>query len=129
LRSHAGSSRDGGGGGGDRGDVEGAGEALLSQAVSGLPPSAASVEIAKAAGIALARARDVDAKLTVDALVMATAALLDAVLVTGDGDVRRLLQAATLWVPSNATLPHRRAPAVRRVRRHGVRLVEHARSA
>lgn len=40
----------------------------------------------KAAGIALARAKDVDAKLTVDAIVMATAALLGAVVVTGDAD-------------------------------------------
>ncbi len=39
---------------------------------------------AKAAGVALARTKDVDAKLTIDALVMATAALLDAVVVTGD---------------------------------------------
>ena len=44
----------------------------------------ASVHAAKAAGIALARLRSVDAKLTIDALVMATAALLDAVVVTGD---------------------------------------------
>ncbi|MEO8903853.1 MAG: PIN domain-containing protein [Polyangiaceae bacterium] len=44
----------------------------------------ASVEVAKAAGVALARLKDVDAKLTVDAIVMATAALMDAVVVTGD---------------------------------------------
>jgi predicted nucleic acid-binding protein len=44
----------------------------------------ASVEIAKAAGVALARAKSVDGKLTVDALVMATASLLDAIVVTGD---------------------------------------------
>jgi predicted nucleic acid-binding protein len=44
----------------------------------------ASVEIAKAAGIALGRQRDVGAKLTIDAIVMATAALLDAVVITGD---------------------------------------------
>jgi predicted nucleic acid-binding protein len=43
-----------------------------------------SVEAAKAAGVALARAKDVDAKLTMDAIVMATAALTGAVVVTGD---------------------------------------------
>jgi len=45
-----------------------------------------SLEIAKAAGVALARAKDVDGKLTVDALVMATAAIMDAIVVTGDPD-------------------------------------------
>ncbi len=45
-----------------------------------------SLEIAKAAGVALARAKEVDGKLTVDAIVMATAALMDAVVVTGDPD-------------------------------------------
>lgn len=50
-----------------------------------------SLEIVQAAGIALGRARDVDAKLTIDAIVMATAALLDAIVVTGDpGDFERL---------------------------------------
>ena len=44
----------------------------------------ASVDAAKAAGVALARLKNVDGKLTVDAMVMATAALLDAVVVTGD---------------------------------------------
>ena len=44
----------------------------------------ASVDAAKAAGVALARLKGVHAKLTIDALVMATAALLDAVVVTGD---------------------------------------------
>lgn len=44
----------------------------------------ASVDAAKAAGVALARMKTVDAKLTIDAVVMATAALLDAVVVTGD---------------------------------------------
>lgn len=46
----------------------------------------ATVEIMKAAGVALARTKNVDAKLTMDAIVMATAALLDAVVVTGDAD-------------------------------------------
>jgi predicted nucleic acid-binding protein len=51
----------------------------------------ASVDAAKAAGVALARLKGVDAKLTIDAQVMATAALLDAVVVTGDpGDFERL---------------------------------------
>jgi len=51
----------------------------------------ASVEAAKAAGVALARLKNVDATLTVDAMVMATASLLDAVVVTGDpGDFARL---------------------------------------
>ncbi len=44
----------------------------------------ASVEAAKAAGVALSRLKDIDGKLTVDALVIATAALLDAIVVTGD---------------------------------------------
>jgi len=44
----------------------------------------ASLEAAKAAGIALGRVRDVHAKLTIDAIVMATAALADARVVTGD---------------------------------------------
>ena len=44
----------------------------------------ASVEIAQTAGVALARAKDVNAGLTIDAIVMATAALLDAIVVTSD---------------------------------------------
>lgn len=44
----------------------------------------ASLAAAKAAGIALGRMRRVDAKLTIDAIVMATAALTDAIVVTGD---------------------------------------------
>ena len=44
----------------------------------------ASLEAAKAAGIALANTKDVDGALTIDAIVMATAALLDAIVVTGD---------------------------------------------
>lgn len=46
----------------------------------------ASVDVAKAAGLALARLRDVDARLTIDAIVMATAALHGGVVVTGDAD-------------------------------------------
>jgi predicted nucleic acid-binding protein len=53
----------------------------------------ASLDAAKAAGVALARVKDVDAKLTVDAMVMATAALLDANVVTGEpADFERLAQ-------------------------------------
>jgi predicted nucleic acid-binding protein len=44
----------------------------------------ASIEAAQAAGLALGRLRDVHAKLTIDAIVMATAALADAIVVTGD---------------------------------------------
>ena len=44
----------------------------------------ASLEAAKAAGIALARAGNIDAALTIDAIVMATAALMDGVVVTSD---------------------------------------------
>jgi predicted nucleic acid-binding protein len=51
----------------------------------------ASVATAKAAGEALARLKDVDSKLTIDAIVMATAALLDAVVLTSDPrDLERL---------------------------------------
>ncbi len=42
----------------------------------------ARVEIAQAAGVALARTRSVRAELTIDAIVLATAALLDAIVVT-----------------------------------------------
>lgn len=44
----------------------------------------ASVDAAKAAGVALARVGDGGAALTIDAIVMATAALLNAIVVTGD---------------------------------------------
>jgi predicted nucleic acid-binding protein len=51
----------------------------------------ASIEAAKAASVALAGMKSVSSALTIDALVMATAALLDAVVVTGDpGDFSRL---------------------------------------
>jgi predicted nucleic acid-binding protein len=43
-----------------------------------------SIEAAKAAGMALGRMRDVQAKLTVDAFVIAVAALADATVITGD---------------------------------------------
>jgi predicted nucleic acid-binding protein len=44
----------------------------------------ATVEIAQTAGVALAQTRDARAELTIDAIVMATAAFLDAIVVTGD---------------------------------------------
>lgn len=44
----------------------------------------ASVAAAQAAGIALGRLRGVDAKLTIDAIVMATAALSSAVVIASD---------------------------------------------
>lgn len=51
----------------------------------------ASVATAQAAGVALSRLRDVDARLTVDAMVMATAAMLDGIVLTGDvADFERL---------------------------------------
>jgi predicted nucleic acid-binding protein len=54
------------------------------EAILGATSVVASVEAAKAAGMALARLANVDGKMTIDAIVMATAALLDAVVVTGD---------------------------------------------
>ena len=53
-------------------------------AMLGATSVVASIDAAKAAGLALARIRRVDGRMTVDAIVMATAALLDAVVVTGD---------------------------------------------
>jgi predicted nucleic acid-binding protein len=44
----------------------------------------ASVPAAKAAGVALGRMKNIHARLTVDAMVMAIAALADAVVITGD---------------------------------------------
>jgi predicted nucleic acid-binding protein len=44
----------------------------------------ATVEIAQAAGVAMTRTKDVHAELTIDAIVLATAALLDAIVVTSD---------------------------------------------
>ena len=44
----------------------------------------ASLPAAKAAGVALGQMKNVHAKLTIDAMVMSTAALADAVVVTGD---------------------------------------------
>jgi predicted nucleic acid-binding protein len=45
----------------------------------------------QAAGLALGKSKDVDATITIDAIVMATAALTDAIVVTGDpGDFERL---------------------------------------
>jgi len=51
----------------------------------------ATVDVAKAAGVALAHCKDVDAALTVDALVMAAAAITDAIVLTSDpSDFERL---------------------------------------
>jgi predicted nucleic acid-binding protein len=58
----------------------------LRDAILGATSVVASVDAAKAAGLALAHLRSVNAKMTVDAIVMATAALLDAIVVTGDVD-------------------------------------------
>jgi hypothetical protein len=44
----------------------------------------ASIAATKAAGIALGRRKDLHAKLTIDAMVMATAALAEAIVVTGE---------------------------------------------
>jgi predicted nucleic acid-binding protein len=44
----------------------------------------ASLQAAQAAGVALGKLSDVDAGLTIDAIVMATAALTGAIVVTGD---------------------------------------------
>jgi predicted nucleic acid-binding protein len=46
----------------------------------------ASLRAAQAAGVALGKAKEVDGRITIDAIVMATAALADAIVVTGDPD-------------------------------------------
>lgn len=46
----------------------------------------ASVRVVQTAGVALARAKDVDASRTIDAIVMATAALFDGIVITSDPD-------------------------------------------
>jgi predicted nucleic acid-binding protein len=56
----------------------------IRDAILGATVIIASIDAAKAAGLALGRIRNVDGRMTVDAIVMATAALLDAVVVTGD---------------------------------------------
>lgn len=43
-----------------------------------------SVRVAKAAGVALAKLKSIDSRVTIDAMVMATAAMMDAVVVTSD---------------------------------------------
>jgi predicted nucleic acid-binding protein len=60
------------------------GRSDLRDAILGATSVVASIDAAKAAGLALARIRRVDGRMTIDAIVMATAALLDAVVVTGD---------------------------------------------
>jgi predicted nucleic acid-binding protein len=63
-----------------RGRTDARDEILAAAQVVGL------ADIAKAAGVALGRLDDVDGKLTVDAIVMATAATLGGIVVTGDPD-------------------------------------------
>lgn len=58
-----------------------------------------SLDAAKAAGVALSRMRSVDAKLTIDAIVMATAALSGAIVVTGDAGDFEVLGAHFAGVP------------------------------
>lgn len=60
------------------------GRSDVREKILGASEIVASVPAAKAAGVALGHVRDVHAKLTIDAMVMATAALVDAVVVTGD---------------------------------------------
>jgi len=59
----------------------------------------ASIEVVKAAGVALGRMKNVDAKLTIDAIVMATAARADAIVVTGDSSDFDVLSAHFVGVP------------------------------
>jgi len=59
----------------------------------------ASLDAAKAAGVALGRMKRVDAKLTIDAIVMATAALTDAIVVTGDASDFDVLASHFTGVP------------------------------
>jgi predicted nucleic acid-binding protein len=56
------------------------------QDILGATAVVASVEVAKAAGVALAHVASVDSRATIDAIVMATAALADAIVLTGDSD-------------------------------------------
>lgn len=60
------------------------GRSDLREEILGASRVIASVAAAKAAGVALGRVRDVQAKLTLDAIVIATAALAGAIVVTGD---------------------------------------------
>ena len=60
------------------------GRSDVREEILGATEIVASVPAAKAAGVALGRMKSVYASLTVDAMVMATAALADAVVVTGD---------------------------------------------
>jgi predicted nucleic acid-binding protein len=60
------------------------GRSDLREEILGACEVVASVPAAKAAGIALSRLRGVDSRLTIDALVMATASLSNAIVITGD---------------------------------------------
>ena len=73
-----------------------------------------SLDAAKAAGVALSRLKSVNAKLTIDAMVMATAALSDAIVVTGDAGDFEVLSAHFVGVTVLATLAEPRALCTRR---------------
>ncbi len=60
------------------------GRSDVREAILALSQVVASLEATQAAGVALGRVRDVNARLTIDAIVMATASLADAIVVTGD---------------------------------------------
>ena len=60
------------------------GRSDVRERILGATQIVASLSAAKAAGIALGRLKDAQAKLTIDAVVMATAALADANVVTAD---------------------------------------------
>ena len=62
----------------------GAGEATSARKILAATEIVASIPAAKAAGVALGRMKNVHARLTVDAMVIATAALADAAVITGD---------------------------------------------
>jgi predicted nucleic acid-binding protein len=60
------------------------GRSDICEEIIGATEIVASVPAAKAAGVALGRMKNVHARLTIDAMVIATAALADAVVITGD---------------------------------------------
>jgi predicted nucleic acid-binding protein len=60
------------------------GRSDIREAILAATEIVASVPAAKAAGVVLARMKNIHARLIIDAMVMATAALADAVVITGD---------------------------------------------
>lgn len=62
------------------------GQSAVRQEILAASQIVASLAIAQAAGVALGKLDDVDARLTIDAIVMATAALTNAIVITGDPD-------------------------------------------